>query len=131
MGDVEELSDSEDEANISSSVEEISDSDDDDESSDSDADEILWNSEQLEMLTSAKSAFRFLPRPTTEKLWTELSKSSCTTTSGTPVPSRGQVRAWFSNQEPRVASAAMSRYEERARIVEKMKSRLVDDQEVE
>ena len=66
-----------------------------------------WSEDQLELLESALSSYKFLPRTTTEKVYTELkernSSSPCT---------RRMVRSWFSNKEV-VTSSARDRWEAR------------------
>jgi len=63
-----------------------------------------WSEDQLELLQSALASYQFLPRTTTEKVYTELrEESNCT---------RGMVKNWFSTQE-RVAMSARDRWKAR------------------
>merc|ERR1719260_510531 len=63
-----------------------------------------WSDFQLELLQSALASYRFLPRTTTEKVFTELREdSNCT---------RGMARNWFNTQE-KVATCARDRWEAR------------------
>ena len=66
-----------------------------------------WSEDQVELLQSALSSYKFLPRTTTEKVYTELkernSSSACT---------RRMVRSWFSSKEV-MTSSARDRWEAR------------------
>merc|ERR1712179_112953 len=63
-----------------------------------------WSDNQLELLQSALASYRFLPRTTTEKIFTELREdSNCT---------RGMVRDWFNTHE-KVTTCARDRWEAR------------------
>ena len=65
-----------------------------------------WSNNQLELLESALSSYHFLPRTTTEKVFTELQESDCY-----PCTKR-MVRNWFSGREV-MTSSAMDRWEAR------------------
>ena len=88
-------------------LESVEDEESDDETEETEEEEELslsWSDYQLEMLQSALASYRFLPRTTTEKVYTELRESSnCT---------RGMVRNWFNTQE-KVATCARDRWEAR------------------
>ena len=82
------------------SVEDEESDDETEETEDEEEQSHSWSDYQLEMLQSALASYRFLPRTTTEKVYTELRESSnCT---------RGMVRNWFSAQE-KVATCARDR----------------------
>ena len=65
-----------------------------------------WSNSHLELLESALSSYHFLPRTTTEKVFTELQESDCY-----PCTKR-MVRNWFSGREV-MTSSAMDRWEAR------------------
>ena len=64
-----------------------------------------WNNSQLELLESALSSYKFLPRTTTEKVFTELQEND-----GHPC-TRKMVRNWFCSRENGTTGTAMDRWE--------------------